>query len=136
MGSAAVSFWYEFLFGAGVGNGYFRYLNDLQECAEEAVKVCSMATSTTDLPATFAPLTKDGVYRRRRISPQAGRALEILGHAIEYLADEYAHEGFAAADHAGRLEAIQLLIKANRGIYFECPEVPGIRERILSWWRE
>ena len=28
-------------------------------------------------------------YRRRRISPQAGHALEILGHAIEYLTDEF-----------------------------------------------
>jgi hypothetical protein len=30
--------------------------------------------------------------RTRRISPEAGRALEILGHAIEYLIDEYVHE--------------------------------------------
>ena len=28
--------------------------------------------------------------RKRRISPQAGRALEILGHSIEYLVDEIA----------------------------------------------
>ncbi len=29
---------------------------------------------------------------RRRTTPEAGFALEILGHAIEYLADEYVHE--------------------------------------------
>ena len=28
----------------------------------------------------------------RRIAPRAGFALETLGHAIEYLADEYVHE--------------------------------------------
>lgn len=118
------------------GKQYLRYLKDLHACAEEAGKVGFMAASTTDLPATVAPLAANiGEYRRRRISPQSGRALEILGHAIEYLADEYARDGFAAADHTGRLEAIQLLMKVNRGIYFECPELPGIRERFLSWWR-
>ncbi len=55
-----------------------------------------MATSMTSfsfpvrVSATWA--AAGGVRRRRRISPQAGHALEILGHAIEYLADEYVHQ--------------------------------------------
>jgi hypothetical protein len=69
--------------------------------------------------------------RRRRISPQAGRALEILGHAIEYLADEYAHEADGLSSHDGRLEAMQLLMSVNRQIYFACPEVPTMMAR----WR-
>ena len=67
--------------------------------------------------------------RRRRISFEAGRALEILGHAIEYLADEYADstESFLAGDP--KVEAIQLLMALNRRIYFECPVVPTCAER-------
>ena len=38
-------------------------------------------------------------FVRRRLSPEAGHALEILGHAIEYLADA------AALDKAGRVAA-------------------------------
>lgn len=72
-----------------------------------------------------------GVLRRRRISPEAGHALEILGHAIEYLTDEFVHTGgsFSASD--GQVEAVQLLMAVNRQIYFACPEVPSLGER----WR-
>ena len=61
---------------------------------------------------------------RRRTTPEAGFALEILGHAIEYLADEYVHEvGLLPSIHSGdpRVEAIQLLMAANRQVYFACP---------------
>jgi hypothetical protein len=73
--------------------------------------------------------------RRRRIAPEAGRALEILGHAIDYLADEYIHRGGAITDHDPAFEAMQLLMERNREIYFSCPEVPRLRERFDSWWR-
>src|SRR5580658_3298391 len=54
-------------------------------------------------PRTFAETPRAGwlvtsgssqprPFVRRRLSPEAGRALEILGHAIEYLADEYAND--------------------------------------------
>jgi hypothetical protein len=69
--------------------------------------------------------------KRRRISPQAGHALEKLGHAIEYLTDEFVHEGGALSAHNGSVEAVQLLMAVNRQIYFECPQVPTFRER----WR-
>ena len=72
-----------------------------------------------------------GAARRRRISPEAGRALEILGHAIEYLADEFVHSGGSVSAHNAQVEAVQLLIGVNRQIYFECPEVPTLAER----WR-
>lgn len=69
---------------------------------------------------------------RRRVSPQAGRALEILGHAIEYLTDEYVHAGgnFCARDP--QVQAIQMLMALNRQVYFECPEVPSLMERCLG----
>ncbi|HEY3628962.1 MAG TPA: hypothetical protein VGL00_21925 [Terracidiphilus sp.] len=75
--------------------------------------------------------------RRRYISPPAGHALEILGHAIEYLTDEYVHEGEIFSPHDPRLEAVQLLMACNRKIYFSCPEVPTFGDRLSAWlhWR-
>jgi hypothetical protein len=75
-------------------------------------------------------LSRQGTRRRRHIGRDAGRALEILGHAIEYLADEYVHTGrsFRASDP--EVEAIQLLMKLNRQVYFACPEVPTLAERL------
>ena len=73
--------------------------------------------------------------RRRYIDPQAGRALEILGHAIEYLADELVHEGASPCVRDQRLEAIQLLMARNREIYFACPVIPSLRERFHAFVR-
>ena len=97
----------------------------------------SMATSITGLsiPVLARAVASTPVHarRRRHITPKAGHALEILGHAIEYLTDEFLHQGgsFAAADP--RLEAVHLLMARNREIYFACPEVAGFGERIRSF---
>jgi hypothetical protein len=75
---------------------------------------------------------------RRRITPEAGFALEILGHAIEYLADEYVHHvgrlpvmGASSACVDPQVEAMQMLMAANRQVYFECPVVTPLYRRIL-----
>jgi hypothetical protein len=73
--------------------------------------------------------------RRRRISPDAGRALEILGHAIEYLADEYVHEGKSLSASDPQVRAMQILMALNRQIYFECPVVPTLSERLRKFLR-
>lgn len=73
--------------------------------------------------------------RRRRIHREAGQALEILGHAIEYLTDEYVHEGGSFSPGEPRLEAIRLLMALNRQVYFACPQVPTIGERVRGWLR-
>jgi hypothetical protein len=76
----------------------------------------------------------------RRILPEAGFALELLGHAIEYLADEYMHEtamlpSIYSADP--RMEAMRLLMAANRDVYYACPlKEPlyhRVRERVRRW---
>jgi hypothetical protein len=72
---------------------------------------------------------------RRRITPEAGRALEILGHAIEYLADEYVHDvGLLPAmqNSDPQVEAMQLLMVANREIYYACPVTQPLWRRILN----
>ena len=73
-----------------------------------------------------------GVVRRRRISPEAGHALEILGHAIEYLTDEFVYAGGFFSAHDVQVEAVQLLMSLNREIYFGCPEVPTFGDRFRA----
>lgn len=94
-----------------------------------------MATSTTVLPAELTaakagPLP--GQERRRSIDPETGRALVILGHAIEYIADEFVHDGGSFTTHRGQIDAIQLLMILNRQIYMACPEVPTFRQWLHS----
>ncbi len=72
---------------------------------------------------------------RRRTTPEAGFALEVLGHAIEYLADEYAHEAGSLSSiysQDPRVEAMQLLMAANRQVYYACPLVPSLYERTVG----
>ena len=71
--------------------------------------------------------------RARRISVEAGHALEQLGHAIEYLTDEYVHAGGDCSADDPRIQAIQLLMAVNRQIYFACPEAQSFSERCRNW---
>jgi hypothetical protein len=97
-----------------------------------------MATyTTTGFPLPYsAPVATPIQSQRiksRRITPQAGRALEILGHAIEYLTDEFVHrEGTLSANNA-QLEAVQMLMAVNRQIYYDCPEAVGLSERLRTF---
>jgi hypothetical protein len=72
---------------------------------------------------------------RRRITPEAGRGLEILGHALDYLTDEFALEGCRFREDCGRLQAIELLTSLNRQIYFACDVQPTFRERAQGLFR-
>jgi hypothetical protein len=81
-------------------------------------------------------------HKLRKISPQAGRAIEILGHAIEYLADEHALDCMTRPERAlagaesglhPQIAAIELLKARNREVYFSCPEVLSISDRMRSW---
>jgi hypothetical protein len=98
------------------------------------MRIRSMAAySTTRYPISAPALSSSGVgvrSKRRRITPQAGRALEVLGHAIEYLTDEFVQQGrpFTASD--GQLRAVQLLMALNRQVYYECSEVPTLGDRL------
>jgi hypothetical protein len=96
-----------------------------------------MATSltgvTVPLQAPVISATKIRAHHRRRIDPQTGRALEVLGHTIEYLTDEYVQEGGLFSAHDPRVEAIQLLMARNREVYYACPEVPPLSERVRAW---
>ena len=71
---------------------------------------------------------------RRKITPEAGRGLEKLGHALDYLTDEFVVNGCSPSEY-GTLEAIQLLASLRKQIYFACGVEPTIRERVHSLLR-
>jgi predicted component of type VI protein secretion system len=72
---------------------------------------------------------------KRPLTRDAGRALQLLGHAIEYLTDEYIHETSRLCASDPQVEAIQLLMRLNRQVYYECPVVPTVAERVASFFR-
>lgn len=74
--------------------------------------------------------------RQRHIDRNAGRALEILSHAIEYLADEYVHHGGLLSGSDAEVQAMQLLMGLNRKVYAACPEVPTFGERCTALLRK
>lgn len=90
-----------------------------------------LALSVPEAPVIPSPRQ---VVRRRQISPDAGRALEILGHAIEYLTDEFVLAGDTLSPRNGQLEAVQILMSRNRQVYYSCPELPTLTERCLAFW--
>jgi hypothetical protein len=94
--------------------------------------------STNVVSPSRAPFISNSEVRgnhKRRISPEAGHALELLGHAIEYLTDELVYEGGRLSAHNGQLEAIGLLMARNRTIYFSCPETPSLGEQWRTFFR-
>jgi hypothetical protein len=102
--------------------------------AEEQSEDKAMAATTTtgfSIPASKSaiPVACVRTSHRRNITPQAGRALDLLAHAIEYLTDEFVHQGVAYSAKNEQLEAVQTLMALNRQVYFECPEVPSFGER-------
>jgi hypothetical protein len=85
--------------------------------------------------APVAPAHRLLSARQRRIDRASGRALEILSHAIEYLADEYVYHGGQLTGSDGELHAMQILAMLNREIYAACPEVPTFNERCTAFVR-
>jgi hypothetical protein len=66
---------------------------------------------------------------RRRPTPQQGKALEILGHAIEYLMDSYVLT-YAADANNGDHEAAQILMGLSRMVFEECAEIVPLWQRV------
>ena len=72
---------------------------------------------------------------RRRGTLEQGRALETLGHAVEYLVDTRL---FDLGEHNVRdgQEAVQIMMRMSRAVFAECPEVVSMRKRMSQWVRE
>lgn len=105
-----------------------------------------MATSVPNGTFASMPAARGGnlrqhshvaVRRPRQLTPEAARAVNLLAHAIEYLADEFALECMNAGAKAkcggqSQMKAIELMMECNREIYFSCPEIPTLSERLRS----
>jgi hypothetical protein len=120
-----------------IRNRYIRNLNRKLAPPKKQVRMVDMATLSTtgfSIPATTLPAVSGQFSRRprRQITPQAGKALEKLGHAIEYLTDEFVQSGASFSSNNSQLEAVQMLMALNRRVYFECPEVPTLGERLRN----
>jgi hypothetical protein len=82
-------------------------------------------------PILLAP--SSAPFVRRGLSRESARGLEILSHAIEYLADEYAVDPADKGPLGNldpRIEAIQALKALNRAIYFSGAEVLPVWQRL------
>jgi len=91
--------------------------------------MAATATNEFPIPVSLPARAAAHLSTHRRITPEAGHALEILGHAIEYLTDEFVHDGGDFSARNGQIQAVQLLMALNRQVYFECPEAPTLGER-------
>jgi hypothetical protein len=91
------------------------------------------ATPSKMLGATVASLTlAPKQVQRRRLTATQGRALEILGHAIEYLVDSRLARADEFCSPAAQ-EAIQLLSRANREVYENAPTTVPESSRMMRW---
>ena len=90
-----------------------------------------IATTTTEISFAVSDSVANKALsrRRRRVSTDAARGLEKLGHAIEYLADEFVYDGELNHNSRNRLDAIQLLMGLHRRVYSECAEAPSLLDR-------
>lgn len=64
---------------------------------------------------------------RKRSTPQQGQALEILGHAIEYLVDSRLFDQWESPSDAA---AVHLLMGCSRAVYADCEEMHPWHQRI------
>ncbi len=104
---------------AGEANSVGTFISDRRSLAS----ACLPASSAEDaLPVWF-------------LARRASRALEILGHAIEYLADEYVRDDAPPSQKEGTMQAIQILMAINRDIYFSSPKTPTLVERLRALLR-
>jgi hypothetical protein len=107
-----------------------------------------MATSSQLLPFLITPAntphagiaqalvpTRDTKVIRRRAGMREGVALEVLGHAIEYLIDSrmfLVNEPHTPAE----ADAVQILSRCSREVFVACPAVVSIGQRIRMWTAE
>ena len=70
---------------------------------------------------------------RRRSTPQQGRALEMLGHAVEYLVDSRLPEG---GPTTAEKQALRLLMACSRTVFEESMVMVPMHQRVHGWVQE
>ncbi len=81
-------------------------------------------TATPDLPPSRPQFTP------RRTTPQQGRALEMLGHAVEYLVDSRLPDGGPLPSEN---QAIRILMACSRAVFEESEAAVSVHQRVGSW---
>jgi hypothetical protein len=97
------------------------------------------AQPTADAPGTTRRDRAGSHLLRRRPNKPQGRALEILGHAMEYLVDQQLHRECSAESRIfpsqADASAIQILMRLSREVFAECPETAlpraSLKQRLL-----
>ena len=64
---------------------------------------------------------------RRRTTQQQGRAVEILGHAIDYLVDSRLFDQW---ETPGDAAAVHLLMERSRAVFADCAEIVPWPQRV------
>jgi hypothetical protein len=84
------------------------------------------------VPVCFERPLREPRIVRRRANMQQGKALEILGHAIEYLVDS---RMFLVGDPGMLLEAhaVRVLSRCSRELFASCTEVVPVGVRLRDW---
>jgi hypothetical protein len=75
----------------------------------ENLRICSMRYKLGVSAASTTPVTREQAKRCHRITPEAGHALEMFGHAIEYLTDELVDKSTSLSANKECVQAIQIL---------------------------
>ena len=70
----------------------------------------------------------------RRPGREQGMALEILGHAVEYLIDSRMFLTAAPYTKAEQ-EAVQMLMSSSRQVFEECAPIIPLRVRAQVWFQ-
>ncbi len=94
-----------------------------------SMAIASSASDNSIHPQPLRVATKQRTMIRRRPTLQQGRALELLGHAVEYLVDSRLYLG--ESDASDQL-AVQTLMRLNREVFAECAEVAP-KGRLRQW---
>jgi len=78
-------------------------------------------------PVLFMP-------ERRRPTADQGRALEMLGHAIDYMVDSRMSSDETDSNPFADQDAIRLLSWCSRELYASCAEAPPVATRMRRWF--
>lgn len=79
--------------------------------------------------AQVNPLSPGSIRRQKHLPRRSRRAHRILGHAIEYVANEFLHDATPPGPRNSRLQAVQLLMALDRRVCSDAEEVPAFAER-------
>lgn len=95
----------------------------------------ALMSSTFAIPLPMTPFPHFGGEKpaprpspaRKRTTPQQGKALETLGHAIEYLVDSRLFDQWQSPADA---EAVHMLMGCSRAVFADCDEVCPWHQRV------